>query len=70
MSLKERIRASKKGGGTEKEEKKKKEEEEKISHMCESISHRPLRGCCPKTVSKGQFIEEGRLFHRYRFSTF
>ena len=35
------------GGGTE--EKKEKEEEEKISHMCESIGHRPLRGL---TMSK------------------
>ena len=32
------------------EEKEKKEkEEEKISHMCESIGHRPLRGRCPKS---------------------
>ena len=36
------------GGGTEEEEKKEKEEE-KISHMCESIDHRPLWGRCPKT---------------------
>ena len=35
------------GGGTEKK-KKKKEEKEKVSHMCESIGHRPLRGRCPK----------------------
>ena len=27
---------------------KKKEEEEKISHLCESIGHRLLRGRCPK----------------------
>ena len=33
-------------GGTEKEEKE--EEKEKSPHMCESISHRPLRGPCPK----------------------
>ena len=33
------------GRGTKEEEKK---EEEKILHMCESIGHRPLRGCCPK----------------------
>ena len=38
------------GGGTE--EKKEKEEEEKISHMCESIGHRPLRGRCPKMAEK------------------
>ena len=31
------------GGGTEKEKGK-----EKIPHMCESISHRPLWGRCPK----------------------
>ena len=40
------------GGGTEKKKKKekeKKEEKEKVSHMCESIGHRPLRGRCPKT---------------------
>ena len=37
------------GGGTEMEEKKEeKKEEEKISHMCESIGYRPLRGRCPK----------------------
>ena len=35
-------------GLTEEEEKKKEEEKEKISHMCESIGHRPLRGRCPK----------------------
>ena len=35
----------------EKEEKEeKKEEEEKISHMCESIGHWPLRGRCPKSI--------------------
>ena len=34
-------------GGMEEEEKEEKEEEEKIPHMCESIGHRPLRGCCP-----------------------
>ena len=33
------------GGGTEEKEKK---EEEKVSHMCESIGHRLLRGRCPK----------------------
>ena len=43
MSLEARIWA---GGGTEKE---KKEEKEKVSHMCESIGHRPLRGRCPKS---------------------
>ena len=36
------------GGGGTKEEKEKKKKEEKIPHMCESIGHRPLRGCCPK----------------------
>ena len=37
------------GGGTEKEKKKEEEEEEeKISYMCESIGHWPLRGRCPK----------------------
>ena len=36
----------------EKEKKKEKEEEEKISHMCESIGHRPLRGRCPKGSEK------------------
>ena len=36
------------GGGTEKKKKEKKEEKEKVSHMCESIGHRPLRGRCPK----------------------
>ena len=37
-------------GGTEKKEKKKEKEKEKekVSHMCESIGHRPLRGRCPK----------------------
>ena len=36
------------GGGTEKKEEEEKEkEEEKISHMCESIGHRPLQGRCP-----------------------
>ena len=42
-----RLRYGPKGlgeGGTKKKEK----EEEKIPHMCESISHRPLRGRCPK----------------------
>ena len=29
--------------------KKKEKEEEKIPHICESKSHRPLRGRCPKT---------------------
>ena len=33
-------------GGTKKEKEK---EEEKIPHMCKSIGHRPLWGCCPKT---------------------
>ena len=33
----------------EKKEMKEKEKE-KISHMCESIGHRPLRGRCPKVV--------------------
>ena len=50
MSLEARIWAR---GGTEKKKKKekkeKKEEKEKVSHMCESIGHRPLRGRCPKT---------------------
>ena len=31
-------------GGVEEEEEKK----EKTPHMCESIGHRPLPGCCPK----------------------
>ena len=45
------IQALELGGGTEKkkkEKKEKKEEKEKVSHMCESIGHRPLRGRCPK----------------------
>ena len=39
-----------------------KEEEEKIPHMCESIGHRSLRGCCPKTVIYRvmQLVDEGR----------
>ena len=37
-------------GGMEKEKKEKKEE--KISHMCESIGHRPLRCRCPKRKKK------------------
>ena len=47
--LKWRLRSQ--GGGTEKEkekEKEKEEEKEKVSHMCESIGHRPLWGRCPK----------------------
>ena len=36
-----------KGGGTE-DKKKEREEEEKISHMCESIGHRPLRAAAQK----------------------
>ena len=36
----------------EEKKKKKKEKEEKISHMCESIGHRPLRGRCPKGRKK------------------
>ena len=43
-----------KGGGTEEKEK---EEEEKISHMCESIGHRPLRGRCPKAKSSKIFSQ-------------
>ena len=35
------------GGGTEEEEEKE-EKKERISHMCESIGHRPLWGRCPK----------------------
>ena len=31
-------------------------EEEKITHMCESIGHRPLWGPCPK--SRNQRIKE------------
>ena len=27
-------------------------EEGKISPMCESIGHRPLRGCCPKNPKR------------------
>ena len=49
MGLETRIWASR--GGTEKKkkkEKKEKEEKEKVSHMCESIGHRPFRGRCPK----------------------
>ena len=46
------------GGGTEKKKKKeKKEEKEKVSHMCESIGHRPLRGRCPK--SRVRYIYKG-----------
>ena len=37
------------GRGGAEEEEKEEEEEEKISHMCESIGHRPLRGRCPKS---------------------
>ena len=37
------------GGAVEEEEGE--EEEGKISPMCESIGHRPLRGRCPKTVT-------------------
>ena len=32
--------------------------EEKIPHMCESIGHQHLRGCCPKAIQvfgQGQF---------------
>ena len=36
------------GGRRGTKEEKKEKEEEKISHMCESIGHRPLRGRCPK----------------------
>ena len=52
MGLETRIWASR--GGTEKE---KKEEKEKVSHMCESIGHRPLRGRCPK--SRVRYIYKG-----------
>ena len=40
-------------GGTEKEKEKEEEEEEKekVSHMCDIIGHRPLRGRCPKSVT-------------------
>ena len=38
-------------GGTEKKKEKKEKEKEKVSHMCESIGHRPLRGRCPKSMS-------------------
>ena len=31
------------------EEEEKKEEKEKVTHMCESIGHRPLWGRCPKS---------------------
>ena len=48
MGLRTRIWASR-GGGTEEKEK---DEEEKISHMCESIGHRSLRGRCPKNKNK------------------
>ena len=34
-------------GMEKKEEKEEEKEEEKISHMCESIGHRLLRGRCP-----------------------
>ena len=48
MGLKAGIRASRLGeGGAEEEEKK----EKKISHMCESIGHRPLWGRCPASLS-------------------
>ena len=33
------------------EEEEEEEKEEKIPHMCESIGHRPLWGCCPARIS-------------------
>ena len=52
----------------EEEEKEKEEEkEEKILYMCESIGHRPLRGCCPK-VNKASMQEKeksGRIDKMY-----
>ena len=49
------------GGGTEKKEKKEEEEKEKkekISHMCESIGHRPLRGRCPKMITSNKWTDQ------------
>ena len=55
------------GRGTEKEKKKKKkEEEEKISHMCESIGHRPLRGRCPK---RGKGDDQSKYGNTSRITT-
>ena len=51
MDLEAGFRVSRRGGGTEKEEKKEekeKEEEEKITHMCESIGHRPFGAVAQK----------------------
>ena len=56
MSGRLKFRLRSQGGGTEKEEKEEeeKEEKEKVSHTCESIGHRPLRGRCPKKEKKGK----------------
>ena len=46
-----------KAGGRGGTKKKKKKKEEKISHMCESIGHRPLRGRCPKMTFFDQKVD-------------
>ena len=59
------------GGGTEKKKKKekkeKKEEKEKVSHMCESIGHRPLRGCCLKKRRKEKRTSHPRIAQGQRY---
>ena len=48
-------------GGTEKEKEEKEEEEkEKVSHMCESIGHRPLRGRCPSHLHIKHSLAQGQ----------
>ena len=49
-------------GGMENKEKEEKEEV-KISHMCESIGHRPLRGRCPKRKETNTYMNTYR--HKY-----
>ena len=41
-----RLGSESEGRGTEEKEKKEEKKEEKFL-LCESIGHRPLRGCCP-----------------------
>ena len=58
--------ASKSGGGAGKKKEKEKKEREKVSQMCGSIGHRPLRGPCPKAFDCAQkmVVAKTRLLER------
>ena len=48
-------------------EEKEKKEKEKVSHMCGSIGHRPLRGLLPKKGEERKKIGHPRIAHGQQY---